>query len=52
MSRLTVLDCQVGNHTGHFEISKTTMGWACPKCIEKLRLQVSARFATHPIVKG
>jgi hypothetical protein len=29
--RLTQLDCEVGNHTGHFPITKTWRGWACPK---------------------
>lgn len=32
--RLTMLDCQVGQHTGPFTITKTARGWACPKHME------------------
>ena len=28
---LTLLDCEVGNHTGHFPITRTDKGWACAK---------------------
>ncbi len=28
--RMTMLDCQVGKHTGVFTITKTERGWACP----------------------
>lgn len=31
----TVLDCQVGNHSGVFTITKTPRGWACPKHMEE-----------------
>lgn len=39
--RRTILDCQVGNHIGHFEIIKTPMGWACPKCIGRLQIKTT-----------
>jgi len=29
--RLTMLDCEVGNHSAHFPITRTALGWACPK---------------------
>lgn len=34
---VTLLDCQLGNHTGHFTITRIRVGgersWACDACI-------------------
>lgn len=34
-SRITMLDCQLGQHSGPFTINRTILGWACDDCIRK-----------------
>lgn len=35
--RLTLLDCELGNHTGHFAITRIRVEgeelWACDRCV-------------------
>lgn len=34
--RWTVLDCEIGNHSGVFQITLTTQGWGCDSCLAGL----------------
>ena len=43
--RLTILACVVGNHSGHFTITRTPLGWACDECLRKG--VADDRFAEH-----